>query len=90
MMRLLNKFRRGPSCSEILEVLQSYLDGETDEETARNVAGHLEDCTECDRESQVYKEIKTSLANRRKPVDPQVMSALRQFGDELIGKSAPN
>lgn len=88
MMRLMNMFRRGPSCEEILEVLQSYLDGETDEETAKKVVGHLADCAACDRESQVYKEIKISLASRRKPVDPEIMKALHQFGDELISKSA--
>lgn len=84
MMRLLNKLRRGPSCDEIMEVLQSYLDGETDEQTAIKVASHLDDCTECDRESKVYQDIKASLATRRKPIDPKIMSALRQFGDELV------
>lgn len=88
MKRLLNKLRGGPSCEEILEVMQSYLDGETDEETARKVAGHLADCTECDRESEVYKNIKASLAGRRKPVNPEVMDALRQFSDQLLAEPA--
>ena len=88
MMRLFSKLRGGPSCDEILEVMQSYLDGETDEETARKVAGHLSSCTECDRESQVYIGIKNSLASRRKPVDPEIMDALRQFSDQLMTESA--
>ncbi len=83
MMRLLNKLRGRPSCEEIMEVLQAYLDGEVDADEARRVAGHLEDCTECDRESQVYQSIKQSLARRRREVDPQVLAALRQFGEEL-------
>lgn len=87
MMRLFSKLRGAPSCEEIMEVLQSYLDGETDEETARKVAGHLSSCTECDRESQVYENIKTSLASRRKPVDPEVMDALRQFSNQLMADS---
>ena len=87
MMSLMKLFRRGPSCEEIMEVLQSYLDGETDVETAKKVAGHLAECTKCDRESQVYQKIKDSLANRRKPVDPEIMGALHRFGDELIGKT---
>jgi anti-sigma factor (TIGR02949 family) len=86
IMRLLNKLRRGPSCEEILEVLQSYLDGETDEETAKQVAVHLGECTECDRESQLYRRIKSSLISRRRPVDPEILNALHEFGDELIGK----
>lgn len=84
MMRLLKMFRRGRSCEEILEVLQSYLDGEIDAETARSVAVHLHDCTECDRESQLYQIIKASLAARRRPVDPEVLDALRRFGDQLV------
>ncbi len=87
MKRLFNMFRGAPSCEEIMEVLQSYLDGETDEETARKVAGHLSACTECDRESEVYKNIKASLASRRRPVDPEVMDALRQFSDQLMADS---
>ncbi len=83
MMRLLDRLRGRPSCEEIMEVLQSYLDGEIDAETAKKVAGHLESCTQCDRESQVYQTIKSSLANRRREVDPEVLAALRQFGQQL-------
>ena len=35
-------FRRGMSCSDVLEVLQSYLDGETDSNVARLVAESIE------------------------------------------------
>ncbi len=83
MMRLLNRLRGRPTCEEIMEVLQSYLDGEIDADTARKVAGHLDVCTECDRESQVYETIKASLASRRHEIDPQVLAALRQFGETL-------
>ena len=81
MMRL---FRRGMSCSKLLEVLQSYLDGETDSVVARKVATHLYRCDHCDRESQVYDHIKSSLANCRPDVDPEVMAALTEFGDRLL------
>jgi anti-sigma factor (TIGR02949 family) len=83
MMRLLNKLRGKPSCADIMEVLQAYLDGEVDADRAREVAGHLESCTNCDRESQVYQSIKSSLARNRRPVDPEVLAALRQFGEQL-------
>ena len=65
-------------------MLQSYLDGEVDEQTARMVAGHLDECTKCDHESQVYVKIKESLATRQRPVDPKVLDALRQFGQNLV------
>lgn len=83
MMRLLDKLRGRPSCHEIMEVLQSYLDGEIDADTAKKVAEHLESCTRCDHESHVYRTIKISLANRRRPVDPEILAALRQFGQQL-------
>lgn len=88
MKRLLGKLRGELSCNEILEVLQSYLDGETDEETARNVSIHLAGCTNCCRESEVYQNIKTSLASRQKPVDADVMDALRSFSDQLMAEPA--
>jgi anti-sigma factor (TIGR02949 family) len=82
--KLTQWLRRGPSCDEIMEVLQSYLDGEVDAETARRVAGHLERCTDCDTESDIFRSIKTSLANSAEPVDPEVLASLRAFSDRLV------
>ena len=82
-MSLSRLFRRGLSCHQVLEVLQSYIDGETDAETARKVAAHLDGCGICDHESEVYEKIKASLASRRRPVDPDVMSSLSLFGQRL-------
>ncbi len=79
-------FRRGLSCTDVLEVLQSYLDGETEADVARQVAAHLDDCDHCDRESDVYVRIKTSLANKRRTTDPEVLAALTRFGEDLAGK----
>ena len=66
-----------------MEVLQSYLDGETDTAEARKVAGHLHECDHCDSESQVYERIKSSLTNCRPDVDPEVIAALTEFGEQL-------
>ena len=83
-MMMLNKlFRRGLSCSDVLEVLQSYLDGETDEETARKVLSHLDSCERCDDEAEVYKQIKGSLQKKAPPLDPDIMSALTRFGERV-------
>ena len=67
-----------------MEVLQSYLDGETDVETARQVATHLVECRDCDTESNVYRRIKTSLASASAPLDPKVLASLRQFSERLV------
>lgn len=75
---------KGPSCDEVMEQLQSYLDGEVDTETARKVASHLDKCTDCNTESAVYKNIKASLASSAEPVDPQVLASLRAFSDRLV------
>jgi len=81
--RLLKFMRRSPSCDEIMEVLQAYLDGEVDVETAREVAGHLEDCTACSHESDVYQRIKSSLTTRRREIDPEVRAKLEAFSRDL-------
>lgn len=82
--KLLSRLRGGPSCDEVMEVLQSYLDGEVDAETARRVAGHLESCTDCELESDVYDRIKQSLTDTAAPVDPAVMASLRAFSGRLV------
>lgn len=83
--KLIQFFRPdGMSCDEVMEVLQAYLDGEVDAETARKVAEHLDQCSMCDDESAVFRNIKQSLAARSEPVDPDVMASLRAFGDRLV------
>lgn len=76
-------FSRGPSCAEVLEVLQSYVDGETDDSTARGVLSHLERCQHCDHESIVYSRIKVSLSKNRRDIDPEIRSALCRFGERV-------
>ncbi len=83
MIKLFRRRRPGLTCREVIEVLQSYLDGETDAETARAVAGHLEMCVNCGPEAQMYRDIKVSLRNRATPVDPDVLASLESFGRRL-------
>jgi len=82
-------FRRGMSCSEVLEVLQSYIDGETDEETAHKVLAHLDRCHKCVNETYVYRSIKVSLTSRQLAVDPEVLAALTRFGERLAQGDIP-
>jgi anti-sigma factor RsiW len=69
------------TCAEVARVLQAYLDGETDEVTARRVAAHLEDCRRCGLEIRTYREIKNALARRQKP---DAVARLRGFGESLL------
>jgi anti-sigma factor RsiW len=83
------RLRRGTSCGEILEVLQSYLDGETETRTARDVAVHLERCDHCEHESLIYRRIKISLSSTRRDIDPAVREALTRFGQRLARGDTP-
>lgn len=83
MIKSLFRRDKGLSCDQVMEVLQSYLDGETDADTAKKVASHLPDCQDCDLESKVYKRIKMSLNERPDTIDPQVLSSLRSFADRV-------
>ena len=76
--------RSGLSCDEVMVVLQSYIDGETDVDTARAVAAHLADCADCDLESTAYRRIKVSLASTAEPIDADVLASLRNFSDRLV------
>ena len=84
-MKLFNGFKRNRhvSCEEVLEVLQSYLDGETDADTALSVSGHLDECQQCEPESAVYRRIKSTLNMTAGDVDPTVLSRLENFGQRI-------
>ncbi len=71
------------SCMEVMRVLQSYLDGQTDEVTARRVSKHLEACRRCGLEAVTFREIKASLARRSTGPPPTAVESLRDFGAAL-------
>jgi anti-sigma factor RsiW len=75
------------SCMQVMRVLQSYLDGHTDEVTTRRVANHLEACRRCGLEAATYREIKASLARRAAPPDEAAVDRLRAFGTALASGS---
>jgi hypothetical protein len=80
-MKLFDVFKREKdlNCSEVLEVLQSYLDGETDTTTARHVSTHLAVCVNCEPESVVYRRIKSTIAVGGNQIDETVLSRLEVF-----------
>ncbi len=78
--------QRRMNCLQVTRVLQSYLDGETDEITARRVAVHLESCRRCGLGAATYHEIKKALARRGTP-EGQSVERLREFGESLLRDS---
>jgi len=77
------------SCMQVMRVLQSYLDGHTDEATARRVATHLDACRRCGLEAATYREIKASLGRRAVPADEAALTRLRAFGASLAEEAPP-
>ena len=84
MKRVLMRLMGGPSCQEILDVLQAYLDGEVDAATAAKVAQHLDRCSGCTDEAATYEEIVEEIHQRARPIDPQVIASLEMFGMQLL------
>lgn len=76
--------REVASCLEVGRVLQSYLDGQVDELTARRVSRHLEMCRRCGLEAETYTNIKAALARRGADVDPRAVERLKAFGRSLL------
>lgn len=71
------------SCRDAARALQSFLDHEVDEETARRMVAHLETCRRCGLEAEVYRQIKASLARSAPPVPDLTRRRLERFTDQL-------
>lgn len=81
-----SRFRRAQSpanCREVGQAIQGFIDCEVETDFATKIAEHLEDCKRCGLEAEVYTQIKTSLEERRSPVDEHVVARLRDFGSSL-------
>ncbi|WP_246203515.1 anti-sigma factor family protein [Streptomyces tailanensis] len=68
---------------QVARILQAYLDGETEEVTARRVAAHLKDCRPCGPEVETYRKIKEALTRRSEP-DADSVERLRDFAEGLL------
>lgn len=83
VMDLMNRMRGRLTCGETLELLQHYLDGGLTAADARRVAEHLDHCTRCDEESEIYRQIKKSIAATTDATDPHVIERLERFGERV-------
>lgn len=81
---------RGASCMEVMRVLQSYLDGQTDDVTTQRVARHLDACRRCGLEAATYREIRGVLSRRRGEPDPDTIARLRQFAEQVRSEPGPD
>ena len=72
------------TCREVGRVLQSYLDGQVDELTARRVSAHLDACRRCGMEAYVYEELKQALARHAPRIDAAIVERVQAFGRDLV------
>lgn len=77
-------------CVRTARVLQRYLDGETDETTARRVAEHLESCRRCGLQARTYNAIKRSLRSGVGEVDDLTLHRLHAFTRSLADRDGPD
>ncbi len=82
IMRLLRR-NKGYSCHQVLEVMQAYIDGEVDEQVALNVVEHLEMCSQCAHEVDLFKRIQASVRERADEIDPRIIERLTAYAQEL-------
>ncbi len=75
---------REASCRQVMRVLQAFLDGHADEQTALRVARHLEDCRRCGLEASVYRDIKNALRRQRAEVPSAALARLGDFAGHLV------
>ena len=75
------------SCMQVMRVLQSYLDGHTDEVTARRVAKHLDACRRCGLEATTYRKIKAALARQATRLEEATLDRLKAFGASVASRS---
>jgi anti-sigma factor RsiW len=77
------------NCVQVGRALQTYLDGEIDDLTARRITAHLADCRRCGMEADAYTELKRSLARRADRVDDAPIDRLREFSLRLAHGDVP-
>lgn len=84
---LIRMFRIAPdrqmSCPEVGKLLQRYLDGHLDDTIAAGISTHLEDCRRCGLEADTYQRIKRTLGDLQRPLPPDVLARLREFGKQI-------
>lgn len=77
-------------CLRTGRALQRYLDGETDEATARRVAEHLESCRRCGLQARTYQAISRSLHSGAGEANDLSLRRLRAFTRSLADRDGPD
>lgn len=81
--RLVGTPQQQQSCRQVRRLLQSFLDGELDDDGARRVSAHLDDCRRCGLEAETFRAIKDALAGTPTGTDDASLGRLREFAAAL-------
>jgi hypothetical protein len=77
------------SCDRVNRVIQTYVDGECDEDTSVAVAAHIERCCGCDGEAASWRALKAILRRQRgELIDPEAVVRLYAFTALLTRRPA--
>ena len=82
--------KRTMTCRDVALRLQTYLDGELDQDRMERIQGHLAACVACGLEADVFTSIKNDLANQVRPADSAAMQRLREFSNQIAALSGPD
>lgn len=77
------------SCSEANELIQTYLDHNTDPDTGALMAEHLGDCPPCESEFATYQRILEALGRCRPDLPSETAQRLQQFCTSLCDGTEP-
>ncbi len=72
------------NCREVGRRLQSYLDGELNNDRMEQIKAHLDACVHCGLELDVFAAIKTDLSKLSVPADSDALQRLREFSTRVV------
>lgn len=76
----------GLLCSEVLDKLSSYMDGELAPETMAAVEAHLGACDNCLRFGGSFQKMLTGLRGAATPVPPELVGRLNERLGKLLSE----
>jgi len=83
--------REGVLCAKTVQKVQQIVDGElTGTRAAQVLERHLEACKSCDREAEVFRQLKVAICRVEGEADPALVASLEDMARRLCsGEQLP-